>query len=146
MSWILMVAVGIACLVGMKWTPPKIDFILVRAAALSFVGAGVIGASGILGDMLDTAVDWVVDLADRAGNAAVGVGISWFVVAAVGALWVGALLPAKVFSFDYPDWLVFSGLILPALIASVPGPAGGFLSEVITTAGETMNGAVGRMF
>lgn len=146
MSWVLMVAFGVACLFTMKKTPPAVDFVLIRIAAASFAGAGVVGVDGWLGGLLQSVVGWVIGLLNTISADILGTTVSWILVAGVGALWVGALLPDRVFGYDFPDWLMFSGVILPTLVGTVPGRAGDFLDTVMTTAGQYLNTGVEQLF
>jgi hypothetical protein len=142
MSWVLMTAVGLGCLWMMRHSHDKADFILVRCAAAAFVGAGTIGATGWLGRLFNGVVDGVIEFADARGSEAFGENVVWVIAGAVGVAWIGALLPERFFSFEYPDWLVVFGFVLPILLASVPGDFGEFLRTVILGAGGLMNGEV----
>lgn len=136
MSWFLMVAVGVGCLWAMTRTSEKADFVLVRAAGFAFIAAGLIGATGWLGNAIDTFTSWVLNATNSIGAAAFGTAVVWILAAGVGLMWVGAMLPDRWFKFDPPDWLVVGGLVIPALLAAVPGPLGEFLRTVTTWAGE----------
>jgi hypothetical protein len=117
---------------------PLIAAMLVRASAFSFVGAGLIGASGWLGDLMASAVGAVNSAGAQAGAAALGTGAVWVVWLLASAAWVLTLLPESWFAGEIPDWLSMSGLVLPALAASIPGRLGDLLSAVITGAGNLM--------
>jgi hypothetical protein len=142
MSWGLMTAVGFGLMFMMRYTGPRTDKVLVRLAAAAFVGAGAIGAAGWFGEAIAMSTSWAISLTDKLGAQAFGAGIAWILIAALGVLWVGALLPDKVFKYDFPDWLVITGLVLPALLGSVPGPLGESLRAVVQWAGSSMNNAV----
>lgn len=146
MSWILMTAFGFAAMFTMRYTPDKIDFILVRVAGFSFVGAGLIGAAGWIGVLIDGSFGWLVRFIDQLSSVALGSTVAWIIAAALSGLWIGAMLPDKVFSFDPPDWLVIGGLIVPSLAAMVPGRAGSAFDTAITTAGEALIKGVGGIF
>jgi hypothetical protein len=146
MSWILMTAFGFFAMWAMKFTPNKVDFILVRVAGFSFVGAGLIGAAGWIGALIDGTLGWAVRGINSLSNGAVGTGIAWILAAAIAALWVGAMLPDQIFSYDPPDWLVIGGLLVPSLVAMVPGRAGEFFNTTITFAGQALNSGVGGLF
>lgn len=146
MSWVLMVAVGGGLLFAMKYAPAWLDFILVRAAAGAFAGAGTIGAVGWLGTLMRTVLGWLIRLVDRIGIVMLGAAVAWIIVAGVGALWVGALLPDRLFKYDAPDWLIFSGLILPSLLIAVPGRAGDMLRAAVELAGHALINGVEWMF
>lgn len=146
-SWILMLAVGGFFLWGttrvkIRWA----DAVLVRLAAASFVGSGVIGATGVLGDWANAALGWVANFIDGFGVEFLGATVVWIVVMGIGALWVCAMIPDKWFVYDAPDWLLYSGPVLPALLVAVPGPVGNGLTAVITGAGEGMVNLVASGF
>ncbi len=137
MSWVLMVAAGFACTWVMTRTSSRLaDMILVRIAAACWIAAGMIGAAGWLGQWMRSVVSWVTKAADRIGNQAIGTSIVWIVAAGVGLLWVGAMLPDRIFRYDPPDWLLISGLVLPSLLVAVPGHLGIGLRGVTEWAGH----------
>lgn len=146
MSWILMTAVGFSLMFAMKFTPDKVDFVLVRLAGGSFIGAGLMGASGWIGSLIDATLGWLVRTINHLSQSAFGTGVAWMVAAGIAALWIGAMLPDKYFKYDPPDWLVIGGLVLPSLVAMVPGRAGSFFDTVITAAGQALNSGVGEIF
>jgi hypothetical protein len=146
MSWILMSAVGFAAMFCMRFTPPKIDFILVRIAGFSFVGAGLIGAAGWVGGLINGTLGWLFRFINDLSNAAVGTAVAWIIAAAISGLWIGAMLPDKMFSYDPPDWLVIGGLVVPSLVAMVPGRAGSAFDTLITAAGQALIKGVGGIF
>lgn len=145
MSWILMTAVGLGCMWLMRFAHNKVDFVLIRCAAAAFVGAGVIGATGWLGRLFTEVLGWVTSTADALGSAALGNAVVWIIAAFVGIAWIGALLPNSWFDFEYPDWLVVCGFVLPSLLVAVPGQAGEGLRSVILGAGELMNSGVAEL-
>ena len=138
-SWIVMIAMGAGFLWGMTRTKlPLADAILVRFAAASFVGSGVIGATGVLGDWANAAIGWLTSFIDGLTVEYLGSAVVWIVVMGIGCLWVCAMIPDKWFKYDAPDWLLFSGPVLPALLVAVPGRLGDGLTTVITAVGEGM--------
>jgi hypothetical protein len=56
------------------------------------------------------------------------------------------MLPDRIFSYDPPDWLVISGLIVPSLVAMVPGKAGSAFDSLITAGGNALIKGVGGWF
>lgn len=138
MSWFLMCVVGFGCMFAMRFTSQKVDFVLRRLAACAFAGAGTVGAVGWLGNWMNTIVHWVVSTADHMGSAALGTSVAWIAAAFLGFAWVGAIVPDKLFHFRFPDWLTYSGLLLPALLAAVPGTLGNLLGGVVNWAGSGM--------
>lgn len=137
MSWFMMTALGGLLMWAMRWTNNRIlDGVLVRLAAVFFVGAGAIGATGWVGSTLTTSTSWVVSITNGMGSEAVGEGVVWVLAAGLGLMWVMAMIPGKQCRFDYPDWLVIGGLLLPSLLSSVPGQLGLVLRQVITVAGQ----------
>jgi hypothetical protein len=146
MSWILMTAVGFGLMFAMRFTPDKVDFVLVRLAGGAFIGAGLMGASGWIGALIDNTLGWLVRIIDQLARAAVGTTVAWIVAAGIAALWIGAMLPDRYFKYDPPDWLVIGGLVLPSLVAMIPGRAGQFFDTTITAAGQALITGVGGIF
>ena len=138
-SWLVMIAIAIGFLWAMTRTDvPLADAILVRFAAASFVGSGVIGATGVIGDWMNAALGWLTSFIDGLTVEYLGSAVVWIVVMGIACMWVCAMLPDKWFKYDPPDWLLFSGPVLPALLVAVPGRLGDGLTTVITAAGEGM--------
>ena len=142
MSWLTVTAFGFACVFAMTRASDKLDFFLIRGAAASFVGAGMIGASGWLGALFQTVTVLSLRLLDQFGAATLGSGVSQILIALVGVGWICAMLPNKWFHLDFPDWLVFGGFLLPALLVAVPGRLGEVLREVILPIGSGLNGFI----
>lgn len=146
MTWIAAVAFGFGAMLMMKFTPNKIDWILIRVAALLFAGAGAMGATGWIGALFNTVLGWFTHALDAISNGALGAPVMWILATGLGALWIGALLPQRLFSFHYPDWLIFAGFPLPVLLASVPGEAGQGMRTVVLTGGQMLVQFVGGWF
>jgi hypothetical protein len=146
MSWILMTAFGFAAMFCMRYTPDWADFILVRVAGFAFIGAGMIGAAGWVGGLIDGTIGWIFRTINDVTGSAFGTGVAWILAAAIAFLWIGGMMPDRVFSYDPPDWLVIAGLFVPALVAMVPGKAGHAANLVITMGGQTVTGWVGGLF
>ena len=146
MSWFLMAAAGGALLYGMRWTPRIIDFILVRMAAASFAGAGLLGVDGWLGSATQAVVGWILTQIDKIGSWGLGGPVGWILCAVLGALWVGAMLPAQLFKLQYTAGIAIAGIFLPALLKSVPGQGGDALSAVVDWSGNALISAVGSVF
>ncbi|HEY3561789.1 MAG TPA: hypothetical protein VGL05_30195 [Kribbella sp.] len=145
-SWLLMTAFAAFSMLAMRWTPDKIDVVLVRVAGFSFVGAGLIGASGWVGSFMNSTLGWLFRSIDDVTKGAFGTGAAWILAAGMTAMWIGAMLPDKWFSFDPPDWLVISGLIIPSLSAMVPGKAGNAFETVTAAGGHALNTWVAGLF
>jgi hypothetical protein len=145
-SWILMVVFGFAAMFAMQFTPNWADFILVRLAGFSFIGAGMIGASGWVGDIINGTLGALFRAINGVTSNAFGTGVAWILAAAIAFLWIGGMLPDRLFSYDPPDWLVIAGIIVPALVAMVPGKAGTAANTVITLGGQTVTSWVGGIF
>jgi len=145
--WVLLVATGLGLMWAMRWTrSPMLDAALIRAAAFSYAGAGVIGAQGWIGQSLRWMVESVNRVGAQAGSAGVGTAAVWVVWAGLAIMWVLTLLPERWFSKPIPDWLAISGVMLPGMAASIPGPLGAGLSRVITAAGGLMVNLVSYAF
>lgn len=145
-SFGLMVAVGIALMWAQTRTVSgRVDAILVRLSGAAFAGAGVVGAAGWLGSAMSSVLGWLISTINSISTNLVGEGVAVLIVLGIGALWVGAMLPDKVFKHDPPDWLLYSGVVLPGLLGSVPGPLGHGLESIIHWAGAGMAGLVGQV-
>lgn len=145
-SWILMVAIGFAAMFTMRYTPDWADFVLVRFAGFSFIGAGLIGASGWIGGLINGTLGWLFRTINDLTSSAFGTGVAWILAAAIAFLWIGGMLPDRFFSYDPPDWLVIAGIFVPALAAMIPGKAGTAANTVITMGGHTVTDWVGGIF
>lgn len=135
-SWVLMLAAGFGALVLMKKTHTRLEPLLERFAAAAFLAAGLIGATGWLGEWMRSVTDWLMSLGDDAGRSLVGTAIVWILAAGLGIAWVGAFLPARWAKWRYPDWLVLSGFFLPGLLTGVPGGLGELLRGGTELAGQ----------
>lgn len=145
-SWVLMVAMGGGAMWCMRYTPDWADFILVRFAGFCFIGAGLVGAAGWVGAFMNGTFGWLFSGINDLTSSAFGSGVAWIIAAGLTFLWIGAMLPDRLFSYDPPDWLVISGIIVPALVAKVPGKAGAAADTVLTWGGQTVTGWVGGIF
>ena len=134
-TWIVMAAAGWGSMWVMRFTPGWVDFVLVRFAAACFVGVGVVGVNGWIGDLFRAVLTGIVRFVDLFSTRAVGNAVVWIVVLGICLMWLGALLPGKVFSYDFPDWLLFIGVALPILAGNLPGALGSGLNDVITSIG-----------
>lgn len=92
-----------------------LDAVMVRAAALCFLVAGMISAGGIPG----TVIGWLIDVMGTFGG-----GLAWVGSLFLLALWAMGMITERIFPGDVPDWLSLSGLLLPPLSAAIPGPVG----------------------
>jgi hypothetical protein len=137
--WLVLTVAGFGLLRAMEYVAhPTLEAVIIRAAAFSFAGAGTIGAAGWLGDAVTSVVTWANDAGAEAGAAALGTGAVWVIWAVFSIAWVLTLLPDEWFGARIPDSLSVAGLVLPALAASIPGPLGDILREIISGAGNLM--------
>lgn len=140
LSWVLMVLAAEGFMWGARRIKPFRRFdatpYMVRLAGACYVGGGLMGVQGWLGDALTTVLGWVMSMADSLGEDAVGVGLAAVLAIAVGVMWVGAMVPDELFDNDLPDWMVRFGLVLPSVLASAPGPVGEWLRTVVFWAGD----------
>lgn len=120
--------------------------IMVRLAGACYVGGGLVGVQGWLGDALTGVLGWVMSWADSLGQDAVGVGLAAILAIAVGVMWVGAMVPDQLFEADLPDWMVRFGLLIPSVLASAPGPVGEGLRNIVYWAGDLAMGLVSGGF
>ena len=132
-AWVIYTGTGFLLLFLMNFTGNFLDAVLVRVAALLFVSAGLISATGWLGNFISTTFTTVNTAGDQVARSAVGSTIMWLVWFALGLLWFLCLLPHRWFAMAIPDWLSVLGLVLPAGVALIPGPAGVALTNIITT-------------
>ncbi|HEY9411752.1 MAG TPA: hypothetical protein VIP77_19390 [Jiangellaceae bacterium] len=137
-TWVTLAGIGAILMFLMRFTPERVDFVLVRLAGAAFMGAGLIGMSGWIGDVADSVLGWASRATDQAAVVVIGSTVMWVIVALLALLWIGAMLPDSWFQLDPPDWLVITGLVLPSLLVVVPGGLGEFLRSVTTWAGEGM--------
>ncbi len=145
--WLLLVACGVGLMWVMRYTRhPLIDAVLVRASAFSFAGAGIVGAGGWIGTVLTGLVKGLNSIGAQLGTAAIGSAAVWIVWAALSLMWVLTILPERWFGRGIPDWLAISGVVLPAMAASIPGEFGQVVSRVIEACGQLMIHAVGSAF
>jgi hypothetical protein len=137
-AWTLMAALGFWMLRNMSRVKHKtIKAVLVRTAAIFFLVAGTISAGGFVGATLHTVVHF---------TGQVGAGVVW-VLWLVGALsWLAGMVPERWFRGDVPDWLSLSGLLLPSLLASVPGAVGQGMTAAMQSAHNTVGTGLASLF
>lgn len=146
MTALLMIVFGFAAMFCMRYTPDWADFILVRLAGFSFIAGGFMGVGGWVGGLINGSIGWLFRTINDVSSSAVGSSIGWLVAAAITFLWIGGMLPGKVFDYDPPDWLVIAGIIVPALVAKVPGKAGNAADMLLTMGGDAVSNMVGGLF
>lgn len=145
--WLLLVATGVGLMWAMRYTTIGwLDAVLIRASASSFVGAGIVGAGGWVGDLISGLVGAVTKFGGQIGMAGLGTGAVWVVWLGLCGMWVLTMLPETWFAKPIPDWLVFAGAFLPSVAGAIPGPLGDGLERVITTLGQLMVNAVRSAF
>lgn len=142
MSWFIFSALAVGLMYLMKFTPPKIDFILVRVSALLWLSAGLAGLDGVIGRMVTSGVAGIMDAINSVTGQAVGTAAGWLVALFVSVAWIGAMLPDKTVGMKRSTVLVVSGVVLPTLLSSIPGSAGEMLRAVILPLGGIMNSIV----
>jgi hypothetical protein len=137
-AWTLLAALGFWILRTMPRAKHRtVKALLVRAAAVLFLTAGAIGAGGWIGESLT----WLVGFAG-----AIGGGLAW-VLWLIGALsWLAGMVPEKWFRGDVPDWLSMSGLVLPSLLAAVPGPVGDAMTRAMTGVSDLVGNGMSSAF
>ena len=137
-AWTLLFGLGLWTLRSMPRAKHKtIKAVMVRLAAVLFLVAGTITAGGIIGSLFRQFVHL---------TGQVGAGIIW-VLWLIGALsWLAGMVPEKWFRGDVPDWLSMSGLILPSLLASVPGAVGHGMTVAMQAAHNTVGTGLSSLF
>jgi hypothetical protein len=137
-AWALLTALAFWML---KKTPKAknktLKAVLVRLAAIFFMVAGTITAGGVVGSLLAGLVDAMNQF---------GAGLAWILVFLGFLSWIAGIVPEKIFGGDVPDWLSVSGLALPSLLASVPGPVGRAVTQLMVTMHDTIGEMVTSWF
>lgn len=144
--WVFLVAAGLffLWLVGHVGSP-LLQAIVVRAGHLSLLGAGTVGAGGLLGSWIKGLLGWVVGAAGAASSTLLGTSaVVGLIALGLFVAWVLGMLPERVVRFDPPDWLAWTGLVLPAIAVQIPGPAGQLVSSLITGTGQLLVGLAGK--
>lgn len=134
-SWFVCAAAGAMCLWLMRLTPPVVDRVLKRLAGACFLAGGLAGLSGWVGQAMTACLSGAQRITDAMGVQAVATPVWWIIAAAVGLSWLAGMLPDSMIRGHLPTWLIYSGLVLPALLASVPGRFGQGLRTVTYAAG-----------
>lgn len=146
-TFTVLVAAGFMFLYLMTRTKSALlDAILVRLAAFSFMGGGVVGASGWLGGLIDGIVTTTSSTGEEIGRSAGFTGL--VVVASAGLMfvWIAGIVPEKWLGGDVPDWLSVSGIVLPGFVSAIPGPIGEFFMTVIQLAADIVTGPATTLF
>jgi hypothetical protein len=146
MTWITTLFLGVGAMFLMQFTPNWGDAILIRVAALLVAGAGAMGATGWVGRAFTTLLGWLTDLINAISKDLLGTPVMWVLALFAGVMWVGALLPHKLFKLNYSDGLVLFGFPLPSLLLSVPGKAGDSLRTVVLEGSHWVVQWVGGLF
>lgn len=145
-TWIIYTGLAFFLMIMMHWTPGWVDWIFVRTAAILFMAAGLVGATGWLGNTLANVFNVSSSSLDSVATIAVGGSIMALVWFGLAVFWVACLLPDRWFSKQTPDWLSVGGLLLPAGIAVIPGPAGAFLMSIVTALSTLVTAPVKALF
>ena len=145
-AWIVYAGLGFGALYLMKYTGSMLDALLVRVAACLFAAAGTIGATGWIGNLIHSFTTTVDSTGNQVTRSAVGSAVMWLVWFLLGLLWILCILPERWFKRSIPDWLSVSGLVLPAGLATVPGPAGVALLSILTFAGNLVMAPARALF
>jgi len=137
-AWMLLTALGFWILKNMPRIRHRtIRAVSVRAAAILFLVAGGVTAGGFVGGALASLVH---------ATQVVGAGLAW-ILFFLGALsWLAGMVPENWFRGDVPDWLSISGLALPSLLASVPGPIGAGMTTAMHATSGIVGGALNSLF
>jgi hypothetical protein len=137
--WLVLTVLGFVTLRSMVYMRhATLKAIAIRFAAFAFLGAGTVGAAGWLGHAMTSVIGAVNRIGAQAGAAAIGTGAVWIAWALMAGAWILTLLPERMFGRDIPDWLSMSGLVLPALAVTIPGPFGQLIRAVTTAVGGLM--------
>lgn len=141
-SWAIFALLASACMFLMIKTPPKGDFVLVRISALLWLAAGLSGLEGVIGRMLTSVMAGLIGAIDDASGKALGTGIGVTLSILLAAYWICSMLPDKTVNIKRNSFIVISGIMLPTLMAAIPGEAGEVLRGIIFPLGEFMKNLV----
>lgn len=141
-SWIIFALLAAANMFLMTKTPPKVDFVLVRISALLWLAAGLSGLEGAVGRMLTSAMAGMLSAINKASSDATGTAIGSLLAFLLAVAWICAMLPDKTVKVPRTTFIVISGLMLPTLMAAIPGEAGDFLRGIVFPLGEFMQSLV----
>jgi hypothetical protein len=144
--FILYTGLAVILLYLMKFTGEFLDAIFVRVAAILFLAAGFIGGSGIIGNAMKQIFNQTNANGDAIARTAVGSAIMYLVWFALGLLWLLCLLPERWFGKAIPDWLSVGGIILPAGVATIPGPAGKMIYGAMLSIANLVSAPVAAFF
>lgn len=147
--WVALTVIGTALLLSKQLAGHNVvTWVLVRAAALFYLAAGVVQPAGWIGRWTSAAIEWFIRTFTSFSTSAVGTGIALGVLVFVGAVgWLLAILPDSWWGGQMPDWASVSGLTLPALAVAIPGPAGQWLREdVFPALSQPMISGVAQLF
>lgn len=144
--WLVLVASGVGLMWAMRWTPGWADAVMIRVAAALYVGAGIVGAGGWIGEVLAWMVRTINLIGAGVGVVGLGTGAIWVAWAALSVGWILTMLPDRWFSRQIPDWLAYAGLILPTAATVIPGALGEALTGLFAATGTLMISAVSGLF
>jgi hypothetical protein len=145
-SFVMYFGFGVGLLYLMQYTGDFLDAVLVRAAAIMFLIAGFVGADGIIGAAMDKLFVETNSAGDEIARTAVGSAIMYLIWFFLGLFWLLCLLPERWFSKAIPDWLSVGGIILPAGVDTVPGPAGESVMGIMTSIAEFFATPMAKLF
>jgi hypothetical protein len=142
---------------GLEWTSwgqgrfnwgPRVGALLILvmgevAFRGTFIGQWLARALAELAHWVDVAFTYVLGAA--AGNAAANL-IHWLPAALLGAYWLAAMIPGRLFKERMTWRLAWTGLLLPTFLPAVPGAAGSFLTTVFTAAAGLGAAIIGGLF
>lgn len=137
-AWVLLVVLGF---LGLKLVPRArsrtLRAVLVRVAAFLFLAAGTVSAGGFVGQLISSLVHF---------SGAVGAGVAWVGWLFMAVFWLAGIVPETWFAGDIPDWLSASGVLLPSLLASVPGPVGDTMTSGMHAVATAVGAGLGAAF
>ena len=141
-TWIALVLFGGFCMVIVYMvTKSWLQAILVRTHALLFLAAGLIGP--FIGGWPGGLTRWAIrsinnlggDMSSRAFDTPIVPGL---ITICLSAFLVLTFLPESWFKRSIPDPLSLSGLLLPGLLVSAPGPIGAAFRSLFEIVGFPM--------
>lgn len=145
-SFVLLTGLGFIMLYLMQYTDDTLDAVLVRLAAVLFLGAGFVGASGVIGTAVHKAFVTSNTQGDAIARTALGSSVMYLVWLGLGLLWLLCFIPERWFSKAIPDWLSVLGLLLPTGVETIPGPVGKAMVHLMRSIATFVDTPVAALF
>lgn len=76
----------------------------------------------------------------------IGAGVAWVAWLVLALSWLAGMVPETWFRGDVPDGLSLSGVLLPSLLASVPGTVGNAMTATMQAVAGTVGAGLSAVF